>query len=177
MGGRIGCARAALSLPTSVGRCRRGGLRIKSPSIVQAHQPDGERPVFLSDEHYSLIIAVWNDLMLVPKASRKRLRVAASATGSPDITISSLPGPSTRTTCCSSSVRNPHQRAPQPLRRRYYSAPLRATASVAAVRDAVITAKAASRSAQGTGEGRRAEGSQIMSINRICVRLEHDTDD
>jgi hypothetical protein len=35
-----------------------GGLPIESPSIVQAHKPDGERPVFFADERHSLVLAV-----------------------------------------------------------------------------------------------------------------------
>ena len=174
MGGRIGCARAALSLPTSVGRCRRGGLRIKSPSIVQAHQPDGERPVFLSDD-ITAIIAVWNDLMLgsegVEEASANG-RVRNGVAGHYDLVTARTQhshhllqfiGPHRinerrnrfvggiiallcNSVGCSSEGRRYHCKGCEPQRAR-------------------------------NGGGWRAEGSQIISINRICVRLEHDTDD
>src|SRR5262249_22739820 len=39
-------------------------LRIESPSIVQAQQPDGERPAFFPDNQCGLVLAVRNDLML-----------------------------------------------------------------------------------------------------------------
>src|SRR5262249_18371191 len=108
LGGDVGFTGADRALlvaaDAAVNNFRAGELRIESPSIVQAHQPDGERPAFFPDNQRGLVLAVRNDLILGPKSARKRLRMAASSTGSPDSTISSLPGPSTRIICCGASA-------------------------------------------------------------------------
>src|SRR5215467_14788321 len=49
---------------SAVNNFRAGELRIESPSIVQAHQPDGERPAFFPDNQRGLVLAVRNDLIL-----------------------------------------------------------------------------------------------------------------
>src|SRR5262249_46896794 len=38
-------------------------LRIESPSVVQAHQPDGERPAFFTDNQHGLVLAVGKNLI------------------------------------------------------------------------------------------------------------------
>src|SRR5215471_16267153 len=63
--GFTGVDRALLvAADAAVNNFRAGELRIESPSIVQAHQPDGERPAFSPDNQRGLVLAVPNDLIL-----------------------------------------------------------------------------------------------------------------
>src|SRR5262245_51225332 len=55
----------------AVNKFRAGELRIESPSIVRAHQPDGERPAFFPDNQHGLVLAVLNDLMLGPEGGEE----------------------------------------------------------------------------------------------------------
>src|SRR5215468_8025598 len=48
----------------AVNHFRARELRIESPSIVQAHQPDGERPAFFPNNQHGLVLAARNDLIL-----------------------------------------------------------------------------------------------------------------
>ena len=152
-----------------------GGLRIKSPSIVQAHQPDGERPVFLSDEHYSLIIAVWNDLMIgsegVEEASASG-RVRNGVAGHYDLVTA-------RTQHSHHLLQfiGPHRINER--RNRFVGGII------------ALLCNSVGRSSEGrryhckgcepqrARNGGRSEsrGEPDHGINRICVRLEHDTDD
>src|SRR5262249_14761752 len=68
LGGDVGVTsldRAHLvAADAAVNNFRPGELPIESPSIVQANQPDGERPPFFPDNQRGLVLAVRKNLML-----------------------------------------------------------------------------------------------------------------
>src|SRR5262249_3774022 len=47
----------------AVNNFRAGELRIESPSVVQAHESDGERPAFFTDNQHGLVLAVGKNLI------------------------------------------------------------------------------------------------------------------